>query len=82
MKGNKSMEEIIVNLLESTLVGGAFVFLLWRVTTTFENSLNGNTEELKRITGVLVRLDLRMESLEKRIADVEKGRSETNGGSR
>lgn len=63
------MEEVIANVLEKTLVGGAFVLLLWHYVTKV-------TVTLDRIAETMNRMDLRFEHVEKRLDRLEGDRHE------
>lgn len=69
------MEELILNLLEKSVISGCFVFLLYYVVQNMKsisesNSCIGTT--LKEVSNTLLKIDLRVETLEKRINSLEK----------
>lgn len=70
------MEQLIVGLLEKSLVGGAFIYLLWTFVTKFNVSLEKIADTLVGVSGTLSRIDKRMEVLEQRVEHLEKRESE------
>jgi hypothetical protein len=73
-------EQILGKVFEYSLVGGAFIYLLFFVTKTINKSLTDNTEKnasiaesMIRISDTLTRLDLRMEKVEQRLLHLEGG---------
>lgn len=60
------LEELIVKLFENSLVGGAFVYLLWYITKNFKEALDKNTEKLEVISDKLTHMDNRIAKLEEK----------------
>lgn len=67
------MEALIVSLLEKTIVGGAFIYLLYYFVSKFSVTLERISATLERISNTLLRMDIRFENLEKRVEQLEKG---------
>lgn len=72
------MEEVIISLLEKSIVGGAFVYLLYYFTTFLSKLLGDMSttieklgETLTSISNTLTKMDMRMESVEQRIKRLE-----------
>lgn len=68
------MEGVVASIFETSLIGGAFVYLLWYVTKTFETSISkiaGNLDkmsaELSNISTILKSTNERLEVVEKHI---------------
>jgi hypothetical protein len=71
--GDETMEELIYGILEKSLVGGAFLYLLYQFTTKFtktqEDIVNGLTkmsETMSEISNTMSTLDERVKALEKK----------------
>lgn len=62
--GVSNLESIIVGVLEKTLVGGAFLFLLYHYVTKVVVTLD-------RIAETMNRMDLRFSHVEKRLDKLE-----------
>lgn len=60
------MEELIIKVFENSLIGGAFVYLLWYITKNFKEALDKNTLELRNISSTLSHMDKRIEKLEQK----------------
>lgn len=58
------MEETIVRMFENSIVGGAFVYLLWYITKNFKDALDKNTSMLGDISSTLKDMDKRIAKLE------------------
>lgn len=67
------MDALIASILEKTLVGGAFIYLLHYFVTKFSATLERISHTLERISNTLLRMDIRFENLEKRVDQLEKG---------
>lgn len=65
------MEQIIAGIVEKSLVGGAFVYLLHYFLTQFSKSLEKVTNTLDDISNTMRMMDARMHSVEKRIEKLE-----------
>jgi phage-related protein len=65
------MEQVIGKVIETTVMGGAFLYLLHHVTTNFNTILNKITVAIEKIAETLLRIDMRVEQLEKRINELE-----------
>ena len=62
------MEQIIAGVLEKTLVGGAFLFLLYHNNVTLAKSVQEISRTLTNVSKTMNRMDTRMAQVEK---DVE-----------
>ena len=58
------MEEAIIGVLENSLVGGAFVYMLYYITKNFKDALDKNTDKLEQISDTLEMMDRRIAKLE------------------
>ena len=65
------MEQIIASVIEKSLVGGAFLYMLYHYTTRFTESLADVSITLKKVSTTMNRMDMRMEQMEKRIEKLE-----------
>lgn len=63
------MEQVIASILEKSLVGGAFLFLLYHNNVTLAGSIKEVANTLAEISKTMLSMDRRMEQVEK---DVEK----------
>lgn len=59
------MEEVVFKLFENSIIGGAFVYLLWYITRNFKDALDKNTEKLSDISQTLKDMDVRIAKLER-----------------
>lgn len=58
------MEDMIATLLEKSLVGGAFLYMLYMFTTKFNVTLEKVADTLLEISKTLTNLDERVKKLE------------------
>lgn len=65
------MEDIIASVLEKTLVGGAFLFLLYHNNVNVLGAIRDIATTLTEVVTTLHKMDMRMEQVEKRIDRVE-----------
>jgi hypothetical protein len=73
-RGVMMLEELIASLLEKSLIGGCFIYLLYYVVQNMKSitdSLGCVGETLKEVSGTLLKIDLRVEMLEKRMNTLE-----------
>ena len=68
------METTIASLLEQGIVSGSFVLLLYFFLTKFSNSLEAVSETLNNVSNTLIIMNLRMETMDARIAQLEKAK--------
>jgi len=66
------MEAIIANLIEKSLIGGAFVYLLHYFLGRFSTALENVSKTLEGVSKTLLRMNLRLDSIEKRMDDIER----------
>lgn len=60
------MENIIASLLEKSLVGGAFLYMLWMFTTKFNVTLENIADTLHQVSHTLTSLENRVSKLEEK----------------
>lgn len=65
------MEQLIANIIEKSLVGGAFIYMLHYFFTQFSASLEKVTSTLDDISSTMRTMDARMQSVERRIERLE-----------
>jgi hypothetical protein len=65
------MEQIIAGVIEKSLIGGAFLFLLYHNNVNVLGALREISGTLNSVVQTLNKMDLRMEQVEKRIDKVE-----------
>lgn len=66
------MADILVNLFENSIVGGAFVYLLWYVTKNFSNAVEKNEKSM-------LQMSANMENMGKQLSDVSTTLTKING---
>jgi hypothetical protein len=64
------METIIASVIEKSLVGGAFIYLLYMFTTKFNTTLEKIADTLVHVSNTLNNLDERVKKLEGEKRDV------------
>lgn len=62
------MEQLIAGVLEKSLIGAAFLYLLWHNNITLVNSVKDIALTLTDVSNTLIKMDKRMEQVEQ---DVE-----------
>ncbi len=72
------MEQLIVGVIEKSLVGGAFIYMLHYFFTQFSRSLEKATVSLEKVTAILddisnmiIIMDARMQGFEQRVEKLE-----------
>lgn len=65
------MEQIIAGVIEKSLIGGAFVYMLHHFLTQFSTSLEKVTTTLEDVSNAMKMMNARMQSVEKRIERLE-----------
>lgn len=65
------MEAIIASVIEKSLVGGAFLYLLHAFVTKFSVTLNDVSITLAQVSHTLLSMDARMGKLEDRVNELE-----------
>lgn len=58
------LEEVVGSVLENSLIGGAFVYMLYYITKNFKEALDKNTDKLEQISDTLEMMDRRIAKLE------------------
>lgn len=73
MDGDETMEELILKVIENSLVGGAFLFLLYQFVTKFtktQEAIVSGLQEISKtqsdISHTLTTLDERVKALEEK----------------
>lgn len=59
------MEQVLISVLENSIVGGSFVYMLFYITKNFKEALDKNTIQLEQISNTLNTMDQRISTLEK-----------------
>lgn len=65
------MEELIYGMLEKSLVGGAFLYLLFYVVNKNGSAMQLIAENMAKISETLLRIDMRVEQMDERIKELE-----------
>lgn len=65
------MEEMIAGIMEKTLVGGAFIYLLHYFIAKNNVTMESIAKSLENVANTLLKMDIRLEQLEKRIHELE-----------
>lgn len=65
------MENIIASILEKSLVGGAFIYMLYMFVTKFSVTQEKIANTLIKVAKSLDSLDKRMGTLEARVTELE-----------
>lgn len=66
------LENIIGKLVETTIIGGAFMYLLYFMVNNINDMMAKLGECLQRVSDTLMKIDLRMEHIENRICELER----------
>lgn len=67
------MEQIIAGVIEKSLIGGAFIYMLHYFLTQFSTSLEKVTRTLEDVSNTMKMMDARMHIVEQRIERLEEG---------
>lgn len=67
------MEEIVVSIIEKSLIGGAFLYMLYYFLGRFGNALESVSKTLESISSTLLRTNFRLDAIEERIKKLEGG---------
>lgn len=65
------MEELILKIIENSLVGGAFMFLLYQFVTKFTKTQEDIVTALSGIANTLVQISDSLETLDERVKALE-----------
>lgn len=68
------LEELIASLIEKSLIGGAFLYMLHFFLTKFSTSLDNVGNNLKSVSDALLKMNIRLDNIEKRMDKVESER--------
>lgn len=71
--GVDRVEELILSVAEKSIVGGAFLYMLYFFIGRFSTTQEKISDTLNRVCDVLIGMNLRLEQLEKRISALEGG---------
>jgi hypothetical protein len=72
----QALVDVIVGMLEKTLVGGAFLFLLYMFVTKFSVTLDNVSKTLIKISKAMESMDKRMAVFEERLKLLEERKHE------
>lgn len=67
------METLIASLLEKTIVGGAFIYMLHFFLTKFSVSLETISTHMQKMSETLLRTNARLDNIEERLDRLEGG---------
>lgn len=68
------MELAVAKIIETSIISGCLVYLLYNVVRnmqTITSSMSGFGETLVEVSNTLLKIDMRIEILEKRVASLE-----------
>lgn len=65
-------EELIVGLIEKSLIGGAFIYMLHYFLGQFSSALESVSDTLQDVSSALSHMNHRLDSIEERINKVER----------
>jgi hypothetical protein len=65
------MEQVIASVIEKSLIGGAFLWLLYHNQVNVLSTVKEISNTLTEVVTTLHKMDLRMEQVERRIDKVE-----------
>lgn len=71
MAGDGKMEDLILKIIENSLVGGAFLLLLWKFITDFSSSQKGIVDGLTQMSTTLVKVSETLNNLDDRVKALE-----------
>ena len=66
------MQEIIASVIEKSLVGGAFLFLLYHNNVTITGAIRDIATTLGEVSTTMNRMDIRMEQVEKDVEELKR----------
>lgn len=66
-----TFEAIVASLLEKTLVGGAFIYMLHYFLTKFSKTLETISSHMSQISETLFRINVRLDNVEERLDKLE-----------
>lgn len=66
------MEELIFAIIEKSLVGGAFIYMLHYFLVRFSKALEAVGENLENVSRALLKMNARLDNIEKRIDTIER----------
>lgn len=64
---------VVGKVFETSVVAGAFILLLLYLTKTQTTALSDIAKNMKHVSDTMIKMDLRLEQLDSRIKDLEKG---------
>jgi hypothetical protein len=65
------VEAVIASILEKTIVGGAFVYLLFHFVNRFGSALDKIGTQMENIASTLFRINTRLDNVETRLDKLE-----------
>lgn len=60
------MDAVVKQLIETSIVGGAFIYMLFYITKNFKDALDNNTDKLELISSTLQDMNNRLTKLEEK----------------
>lgn len=66
------MEGVVASLFETSLIGGAFVYLLWYITSTFKDAITKISDNLDKMSDQLGNISTNLQDTNDRLEVVEK----------
>lgn len=67
------IEQVVADVIEKSLVGGAFLILLFYFLGSFSKSVNSIAENMVNVSNTLDKVNTRLESVEQRLEHLERG---------
>lgn len=69
--GMKQMEELILKIIENSLIGGAFLFLLYQFVTKFTATQQSIVSALNEMTKAMTEMSIYLKRLDERVSELE-----------
>jgi hypothetical protein len=71
MDGSGKMEELILKIIENSLIGGAFLFLLYQFVTKFTKTQEDIVSGLTSVATTLLKVSETLNNLDERVKALE-----------
>jgi hypothetical protein len=65
------MDELIMKIIENSLIGGAFLFLLYQFVTKFTKTQENIVSALAQMSKTMGEMSIYLKSLDDRVKDLE-----------
>jgi len=65
-------EQLIANIIEKSVIAGAFVFMLYHFMGRFSQTLDSIGETLQSVSQTLLAMNTRLDSIERRMDRIER----------